>query len=240
MGMVDNHDDGEHGGGAPFEATAFLRRLQSGTGEEMDGGLSPERPRPNIPLAHTTSGLDESGLVPSFRSGDGAPRWCPSCALWKEPRTKHCRICKRCVRRFDHHCPWMGNCIGQRNLRWFYFFLLGGTVNAACVLTLCILLVVAYNQNDPQQPQNIPLSCGNASGAYKEGLCRPGALVAMATISFLTLLGIGALLIQHTNQVCRNRTTNEQILIKRRKGGEEGGAGCSCSNFIRLLCGRGT
>lgn len=39
-------------------------------------------------------------------------------------RARHCQVCKRCVRRFDHHCPWMENCVGERNHRWFIVYLL--------------------------------------------------------------------------------------------------------------------
>lgn len=39
-------------------------------------------------------------------------------------RAKHCQTCKHCVRRFDHHCPWIENCVGERNHRWFIVYLL--------------------------------------------------------------------------------------------------------------------
>lgn len=31
---------------------------------------------------------------------------CTRCETYRPPRAHHCRICKRCVRRMDHHCPW--------------------------------------------------------------------------------------------------------------------------------------
>ena len=38
-------------------------------------------------------------------------------------RISHCNICQVCVKNHDHHCPWTGKCIGERNLIPFYIFL---------------------------------------------------------------------------------------------------------------------
>ena len=58
--------------------------------------------------------------------------YCYSCSAYRPPRTSHCSLCDNCVERFDHHCLWLGTCIGRRNYRYFYF------------LTLCINLSAIF------------------------------------------------------------------------------------------------
>ncbi|CAE8623889.1 unnamed protein product [Polarella glacialis] len=48
---------------------------------------------------------------------------CVICCRLRSQRCKHCKDCGRCVARFDHHCPWLGNCVGALNLHVFIRFL---------------------------------------------------------------------------------------------------------------------
>jgi len=43
----------------------------------------------------------------------------------KPARSKHCEICHKCVMVYDHHCPWINNCVGAKWDIWsIYFFCL--------------------------------------------------------------------------------------------------------------------
>jgi palmitoyltransferase ZDHHC13/17 len=60
---------------------------------------------------------------------------CPDCEVLRTPRSKHCAICNRCVDRFDHHCPWINNCVGIHNHNSFLVFII--------TLLLILVLIVA-------------------------------------------------------------------------------------------------
>lgn len=72
---------------------------------------------------------------------DRPPRLvCKVCHIVLPYRSRHCEKCQCCVERYDHHCFWIGSCVGYNNHRQFYVFLILQTVNSSCVLSTCLVL----------------------------------------------------------------------------------------------------
>jgi len=50
----------------------------------------------------------------------------------------HCSICKRCIVKMDHHCPWVNNCIGANNQKFFVLFC--GYTFCSCLYALGLII----------------------------------------------------------------------------------------------------
>ncbi|TIA90812.1 hypothetical protein E3P99_01405 [Wallemia hederae] len=59
--------------------------------------------------------------------------------LPKPERAHHCRACNRCVLKYDHHCPWINQCVGIGNERYFVLFMI--YLSTAC----CIVSLMGYS-----------------------------------------------------------------------------------------------
>jgi len=67
---------------------------------------------------------------------------CARCRRGKPPRSHHCSALGDCVLRMDHFCPWVNNCVGLLNHKYFILFLFYTTLNS--VIVLACLVTAAF------------------------------------------------------------------------------------------------
>jgi len=80
------------------------------------------------------SGSDAFGVGLHETKRSGERRHCKWCAKYKPDRCHHCRVCRMCILKMDHHCPWIYNCVGFGNHK-FFFLLLFYAVIASHIIT---------------------------------------------------------------------------------------------------------
>lgn len=68
----------------------------------------------------------------------GAAPFCAVCNVPQPEGCRHCRRCNRCVKGFDHHCIWIGNCVGDGNKEAFLAYLCTQTSLIVAALHNCI------------------------------------------------------------------------------------------------------
>jgi hypothetical protein len=120
-------------------------------------------------------------------------RICQKCKQFKPERCHHCSDCNKCTLKMDHHCPWVNNCVGFQNYKFFY-----------------LLLVYATSTE--------VFSVGLLGYAVKVQLSvmdtwRPWVIVAIVTVGFVGIFACATigLLVFHTHLILVNQTTIEQL-----------------------------
>jgi len=90
----------------------------------------------------------ELSLQETKRSGDR--RHCKWCAKYKPDRCHHCRVCRTCILKMDHHCPWIYNCVGFRNHKYFFLLLFYAAID--CHMITWTMLESVKNSVDSNTP----------------------------------------------------------------------------------------
>ncbi|EUD68914.1 hypothetical protein C922_00602 [Plasmodium inui San Antonio 1] len=131
-------------------------------------------------------------------------KYCYTCNIYRGIRTVHCSICDNCVEKFDHHCPWVGNCIGTRNYKYFVYFvfnlyiLICITLGASIYkLTICINSLSDEGYNTEKIFIHIWRMATDS--------------IILIIYTILTLWFVIGLLCYHIYTIVTNQTTYEQI-----------------------------
>jgi hypothetical protein len=90
--------------------------------EQNDGGGG-DRPEPPAIGDPDPADVQRTGIIVSDAVA-AAMAFCTICRIRRPRLSTHCRQCDNCVMGWDHHCNWIGNCVGQRNHRTFVLFLI--------------------------------------------------------------------------------------------------------------------
>ncbi|KAH9477093.1 Palmitoyltransferase PFA3 [Psilocybe cubensis] len=128
-------------------------------------------------------------------------RYCIRDGIVKPYRSHHCRICGTCILRYDHHCPWIGQCVGARNYKFFLNFCQAAAVFTSYTFGTLIAYTVVASKS----------SISNIDAQQ----------IIIIALSGLFFIFTAALVISHTHLILSGQTTVESLHIRHMKDRED-------------------
>lgn len=138
---------------------------------------------------------------------------CETCNLIRPLRSTHCNKCNNCILRFDHHCPWIGTCVGNRNYPIFYFFIFFLNIFQVFTLVISVIHIVLKIKkclNDEQLKRD---NDNNRTTVIQIGFCDSIVSLYIFIYVCITMIFTTELVIYHTRLILNNITTKEDFKL---------------------------
>lgn len=166
------------------------------------------------------------GYVEKNDKIDATTSVCKKCIAPKPTRTHHCSVCDRCVLKMDHHCPWLNNCVGFHNHRYFFLYMFYMLIGVVFVMIFGADIAYATFFAESDELEGHPVKINNQTGALIPiidphetqieiaNLWRRRSIIYMALINAGAFFALGGLVGWHARLISRGETSIEGHINK--------------------------
>ncbi|XP_029933072.1 palmitoyltransferase ZDHHC16B isoform X2 [Myripristis murdjan] len=149
------------------------------------------------------------GHPPKDRADLPSVSICKKCIVPKPPRTHHCSICDTCILKMDHHCPWLNNCVGHFNHRYFFSFCLYMMLGCIyCSISSREMFIDAYNAIESYYQTPPPLYTFRERTAHK-------SIIFLWVLTSSVAVALGGLTLWHAVLISRGETSVERHINRK-------------------------